>query len=330
MVYHIIAGLCALLLSMLGGYTLLPVLKKLRVGQTINELGPQNHMAKQGALTMGGVSFLAAGLLCSLAFGFRYKNDHGQLLLYCVLCTLSFGLVGFVDDYLKVVRHRSEGLTVKQKLLPQIVLAIVFAVIAYASDSIGSGIMLPFTSKRLELGVFYIPVAAFVIVAVDNSANILDGLDGLLSSNCSIAFAAMSAYVTYTGIVTENGSLMNTGVFCLCMCAAVFGFLRYNTHPAKMFMGDVGSLGIGGALAAVSIVSGSMLMLPFMLVTMMISSLSDFAQVIYMRRHHGRKLMRMSPLHHHLELGGMPETHVVSLYSTITLIGCAAAFILFM
>ena len=150
MVYHIIAGLCALLLSMLGGYTLLPVLKKLRVGQTINELGPQNHMAKQGALTMGGVSFLAAGLLCSLAFGFRYKNDHGQLLLYCVLCTLSFGFVGFVDDYLKVVRHRSEGLTVKQKLLPQIVLAIVFAVIAYASDSIGSGIMLPFTSKRLD------------------------------------------------------------------------------------------------------------------------------------------------------------------------------------
>ena len=330
MVYHVIAGLCALLLSLLGGYILLPVLKKLRVGQTINELGPQNHMAKQGALTMGGVSFLAAGLLCALTFGFKYKNDNGQLLLYCVLCTLCFGFIGFADDYLKVVRHRSEGLTVRQKLLPQILFAIIFAVIAYFSDHIGPRILLPFTSKTLNLGIFYIPVAAFVIVAVDNSANILDGLDGLLSSNSSIALAAMSAYATYTGIVSGNGSLMNAGIFCLCMCTAVFGFLRYNTHPARMFMGDVGSLGIGGALAAAGIVSGSMLMLPFMLVTMMVSSLSDFAQVIYMRRHHGRKLMRMSPLHHHLELGGMPETHIVSLYSTVTLIGCAAAFILFM
>ena len=326
--YYFLAALVSLLLSLAGLYIEIPILKKLRVGQTINEYGPQSHMEKQGMLTMGGVSFIVAGVLSALVFSLKNIDQQGSLILFCAVSTLGFGAIGFVDDYLKVVKHRSVGLTVRQKFIPQCLLALMLAVLAYLS-SIGSSIRLPFTDRELELGFLYIPIAAFVMVAVDNSANILDGLDGLLTTNSSIALGAMSLYAFYTGVKTGSGGMTNVGVFCLCMCFAVFGFLRHNTNPAKIMMGDVGSLGIGGALAGAAICCKSMLMLPFMLVTMLISSLSDILQIIYMRRHQGRKLMRMSPLHHHLELGGMPETHIVSLYSIFTLIGCAVALIMF-
>ena len=329
MKYCAVVFLCSLLLSLAAGYVALPILKKLHVSQTINELGPQTHMGKQGIPTMGGISFLCAGLLCGLAFGFRYKNTNGQLMLYCAACTLCFALIGFLDDYLKVVKGRSVGLTVKQKFAPQILFALVFSLIAYSSKSINTAFAMPFTDTHLDIGVFFIPVMTFIMVAVDNSANILDGLDGLLSGNGSIALFLYAIYMYYEGSKTGNGSLMNTGIFCLCMSAALFAFLKLNAHPARVFMGDVGSLGIGGALAGAAAVSGTSLMLPFMLVTMLISSLSDILQVLYMRRHKGRKLLRMSPLHHHLELGGMPENHVFTLYNIITLVGCAAAFILF-
>ena len=329
MKYYTIAYGCALLLSLLAGYISLPVLKKLHAAQTINELGPQTHFEKQGMLTMGGVGVLLSGVTAGLAFGFYKTNDHGQLVLFLVLCTLCFAAIGFLDDYLKVVKRRSVGLSVWQKMLPQILAAAVFAVIAYADKNIGSRIAIPFTDKTLNLGIFYIPIMAFVIVAVDNSANILDGLDGLLSTNGSISLFAMSLYTIWKGTQTANGSLINAGIFLLCMSAAVFGFLKYNAHPAKVILGDVGSLGIGGALAGAAIVSRGMLLIPFCCITMLISSLSDILQLYYMKKHAGRKLMRMSPLHHHLELGGMSETQIVSLYSIITLLGSAAALFLF-
>ena len=329
MKYYITAYLSALLLSLLAGYIGLPVLKKLKTAQTINELGPQTHLTKQGSLTMGGVGVILSGVIAGLSFGFYKPNDHGLPVLFLAGCTLCFALIGFLDDYLKVVKHRSVGLSVKQKLIPQIVAALAFALVAYFDKSIGSSVALPFTETQLELGIFYIPIMAFVIVAVDNSANILDGLDGLLSGNASIALLAIGAYTIFTGVRSGNGSLLNAGIFILCMSAAVFGFLKYNTHPAQVFLGDVGSLGIGGALAGAAIVSKGALLLPFCCITMLISSLSDILQVCYMKRHNGRKLMRMAPLHHHLELGGMPETKVVNLYNIITLIGSAVALILF-
>ena len=329
MKYYAIAYISALLLSLLGGYIALPVLKRLKAAQTINELGPQTHMAKQGLLTMGGVAVILSGVIAGVAFGFYKHNDHGMLVLYVALGTLCFSGIGFLDDYLKVVKHRSVGLTVKQKLAPQILAAVLFAVFAYFDKNIGSKIALPFTKTTLNLGIFYIPIMAFVIVAIDNSANILDGLDGLLSSNSAIAFFCMALYSILTGTKTNNGSLINVGIYLLCMSGAVYGFLKYNTHPATVILGDVGSLGIGGALAAAAIVSKGVLLIPFCCITMLISSLSDILQLAYMKRHKGRKLMRMSPFHHHLELGGMPETRIVNLYNILTLIGSAAALIMF-
>ncbi len=329
MKYYAIAYLSALLLSLLAGYIVLPVLGKLNAAQTINELGPQTHLKKQGLLTMGGIGVILSGVTAGLAFGFYKKNNGGQLVLLLAACTLCFALIGFLDDYLKVVKHRSVGLSVKQKLLPQILAAVVFAFIAYSDRNIGSTIAVPFTDRQLNLGIFYIPIMTFVIVAADNSANILDGLDGLLSTNSSIALGTMAVYSLWTGNRTGNGSLINAGVFLLCMSAAAFGFLKYNANPAKVILGDVGSLGIGGALAGAAIVSKGMLLIPFCCIMMLISSLSDIAQLYYMKRHNGRKLLRMSPLHHHLELGGMSETQIVFLYSILTLMGSAAALILF-
>ena len=327
--YYVIAGLSALLLSLLAGYVSLPVLRKLRVGQTINELGPQSHLSKQGTLTMGGVGVILSGVIAGVAFGFYHKNTNGLLVLFCALSTLAFGCVGFIDDYLKVVKHRSMGLSVKQKFALQIIAALALSCAAYFIKPIDTRFALPFTSVKLNIGVLYIPVMTFIMVATDNSANILDGLDGLLSGNSTIALATVSAYAFIEGSKTGNGSLMNVGIFMLCMSMAVFGFLKYNTHPATVILGDVGSLGIGGALAGCAAVTGSSLLLPFCCVTMVISSLSDILQLWYMKRHKGRKLFRMSPYHHHLELGGMPETRVVNLYNIITVIGCAAALILF-
>lgn len=329
MKYYAIAYLSALLLSLLAGYVALPVLKKLHAAQTINELGPQTHKAKQGLLTMGGVGVILAGVVSGLAFGFSKDNNHGQLVLFLAACTLCFTSIGFLDDYLKVVKHRSVGLSVKQKLLPQILAALIIAIIAYFDRHIGPKIVLPFTKMQLNLGLLYIPIMTFVIVAIDNSANILDGLDGLLSSNSAIVLFTLSVYTIYSGTKSGNGSLINAGSFLLCMSAAVLGFLKYNTHPATVILGDVGSLGIGGAIAGAAIISKGMLLIPFCCITMLISSLSDILQLYYMKRHNGRKLMRMSPFHHHLELDGMPETKIVSLYSIITLIGCAVALILF-
>lgn len=329
MKYYAVAFAASLLVGLIAGYTLLPILKRLKVKQTINEFGPQNHMSKQGVPTMGGAGFLCAGLLCALAFGFRWKNGNGQLMLFCAGMTACYGGIGFLDDYLKVVKHRSVGLTVKQKLAPQILTAIGFAAAGYFMNAVGSEICLPFTEKTLDLGVFYIPFMAFVIVAVDNSANILDGLDGLLSSNSVIVLLTMALYCAVKGSIADDGSLKNVATFCLCMAGGVLAFTRINCHPARVIMGDVGSLGLGGAIAAVSLVTRGSLLLPFLCITMLISSASDLAQVWYMRTHAGRKLMRMSPLHHHLELGGMKETQVVNLYNIITVIGCAAALIMF-
>ncbi len=329
MKYCCIAALSAMLLSLLAGYIGLPVLKKLRAGQTINELGPQSHMAKQGLLTMGGVGVMFSGLVTGIAFSFKNTNDHGLLAVFCAACGLAFGLIGFLDDYIKVVKKRSMGLSVKQKFAPQIIFALLIAIFAYFDKNIGPKIALPFTDYELNLGVFYIPVMCFAIVAIDNSANILDGLDGLLSSNASLSLAAMAAYSFFKGTATNNGSLLNVGIFLLCMSAAAFAFLKLNTHPAKVILGDVGSLGLGGCIAGAAVVTKGVLLIPFCCVTMLISSLSDILQLIYMKRHKGRKLFRMAPFHHHLELGGMAETQIVSLYSILTFIGSAVALILF-
>lgn len=322
---YFIAFLAALLLTLLAGYILLPILKKMKMGQTISDSMADTHSGKQGIPTMGGVFFLLGALAAASVLSFWNISKEGHLFLFCLMCTVVFGAIGFADDMLKVLRRQNEGLTVKQKFIPQIFFAILIAVNACFSEGIGSAIALPFTDKVWNLGLFYIPVMAFIIVAVDNSANILDGLDGLLGGNSAIIFGAFGIYALIRG----GEAMVNVAVFCFAFAGAMIAFHRFNAYPARVFMGDTGSLAIGGAIAGIAIVTKGALLLPFMLITMIISSGSDIAQIIYMRRHKGRKLLRMSPLHHHLEKGGMPETTIVALYNIITFIGCAVALILF-
>ncbi|MBR5258195.1 MAG: phospho-N-acetylmuramoyl-pentapeptide-transferase [Clostridia bacterium] len=323
------AALAALLCALGAQYVLEPILKKLSARQTINELGPQNHKSKQGALTMGGIGFLSVGALLTIVFSLIWKGSIPLPLLYSVACMLLFGGIGFYDDYLKVVRRRSVGLSARQKMLLQIGAALIMTLIGLKVNIYGAKLSLPFTDTKLNSAFVYLPLTLFVFVAVDNSANLLDGLDGLLSSNSVIVFLSMAAFMVATGSKTQNDALISLGLFAVIMACALIGFLVYNTNPARMFMGDVGSLGLGGAIAGMAVAGGCTLMLPFMLVTMVISSLSDILQLLYMRRHKGRKLFRMSPYHHHLELGGMPETRIVAVYNAVTLAGCMLALILF-
>ena len=326
----VIAALAALLCALGAQYILEPILKRLSARQTINELGPQNHRSKQGALTMGGMGFLPVGALLTILFSLVWKGGIPLPLLYSVVSMLAFGAIGFYDDYLKVVRHRSVGLSAKQKMLLQLLAALIMTLIGLKVNVYGVKLSLPFTDTKLDSALVYLPLTLFAFVAVDNSANLLDGLDGLLSSNSVIVFLSMTAFLAASGVETGKDSLLALALFSLIMACALIGFLVYNTNPARMFMGDVGSLGIGGAIAGMAVASGCTLMLPFMLVTMVISSMSDILQLLYMRRHKGRKLFRMSPYHHHLELGGMPETRIVSVYNAVTLAGCALALILFL
>lgn len=307
-------------------------LKKLKFGQTIYELGPQSHQKKQGTATMGGVIFAAPALVAALAFS--YKDSRFDFLLIALVCAFGFGLIGFVDDFIKVKLKRSLGLTPKQKLIPQIVLALGVSLWAYFHPEIGSSWTVPFVNVEWDLGWFYIPVMMFVLVGTVNSANLLDGMDGLLGGVSLFDFATMALVcVSLAAAGGANASnLLNTAIFAGAMVGALMGFLRYNSNPARVFMGDVGSFFIGGALVGICVVTRLSLLLPIIALAMVMSSVSDIIQISYFKYTRiktgtGKRVFRMAPLHYHFELGGMPETQVVAMYYIVTVVLCLIALL---
>lgn len=323
----IIAILIAFVMAVVFGPVVIPWLKRMKFGQTIYDLGPESHKKKQGIPTMGGIIFAVPALLVSLALS--YADERFHFLLVCVVSAIGFGLVGFVDDFIKVKLKRSLGLTPKQKLVPQIVLSVGLSVWAYLDPEIGSSLTVPFFGVEWEMGWFYIPVMTFILVGTVNSANLLDGLDGLLGGCALFDFASMAliclAMATAQG--ANSGDLMNTAIFAGAMAGALMGFLRFNAYPASVFMGDVGSFFIGGALVGIAMVTRLSLLLPIIAFAMFVSSLSDIIQVTYFKATHGKRVFRMAPLHHHFELGGMPETRVVSMYYLVTVLLCLVALL---
>ena len=307
-------------------------LKKLKFGQTIYELGPQSHQKKQGTATMGGVIFAAPALVAALAFS--YKDSRFDFLLIALVCAFGFGLIGFVDDFIKVKLKRSLGLTPKQKLIPQIVLALGVSLWAYFHPEIGSSWTVPFVNVEWDLGWFYIPVMMFVLVGTVNSANLLDGMDGLLGGVSLFDFATTALVcVSLAAAGGANASnLLNTAIFAGAMVGALMGFLRYNSNPARVFMGDVGSFFIGGALVGICVVTRLSLLLPIIALAMVMSSVSDIIQISYFKYTRiktgtGKRVFRMAPLHYHFELGGMPETQVVAMYYIVTVVLCLIALL---
>lgn len=309
------------------GPVVIPWLKKMKFGQTIYDLGPQSHKVKQGIPTMGGVIFALPIVVLSLAMS--YPETRWDFLLVALVSTVGFGLIGFVDDFIKVSKKRSLGLTPMQKIVPQVVLSIALAVWAYSRPEIGSKWLVPFVNAEWDLGWFYIPVMVFVLVGTVNSANLLDGLDGLLGGCALIDFLTMAliCMLLAGGAIAEGGNMANLMIFCGAAAGALLGFLRFNSYPAGVFMGDVGSFVIGGALVAVAMLTRLSLLLPVIALAMVMSSVSDIIQVGYFKLTHGKRVFKMAPLHHHFELSGMPETRIVSMYMIVTALLCLVALL---
>ena len=327
--------IAAFVMALVFGPILIQWLKKIKVGQTIYDLGPESHKKKQGTPTMGGIIFAIPALIAAVAFAI-YGGTNRQLgrLATVVISALGFGAIGFVDDFIKVKLKRSLGLTPRQKLIPQIVLSAVLAVVAYRSQEIGSGLTVPFFNVEWDLGWVYIPVMIFVLVGTVNSANLLDGLDGLLAGCSLFDFATMALICVAMAAVdpAQSNSLLNVAIFAGAMVGALMGFLRFNANPARVFMGDVGSFFIGGALAGMALVTRLTLLLPIIALAMLVSSLSDIIQVSYFKYTKkktgtGRRVFRMAPLHHHFELSGMPETQVVAMYYLVTAALCLVSLL---
>lgn len=314
--------IAAFAMTIVFGPIVIPWLKKLKLGQTIYDLGPQSHKKKQGTPTMGGMIFAVPTLIAALAFS--YGDTRFEYMLMIVICALGFGLIGFVDDFIKVKMHRNLGLTPKQKLLPQILLSIALALWAYFTPSIGSSLTVPFFNVEWDLGWFYIPVMVFVLVGTVNSANLLDGLDGLCAGCSMIDFITMMIIALTTAAVNgENSSnLLNVAIYAAAMAGSLMCFLRFNGYPARVFMGDVGSFFIGGSLVGVALVTRLSLLLPIIAVAMFASSLSDIIQISYFKATHGKRVFKMAPLHHHFELCGIPETRIVTMYYIVTAALC--------
>ena len=329
--------LIAFLAVMVMGPIGIPLLKKLKYGQTIDELGPQSHLAKQGVPTMGGVIIAAAVLVVSLAFS---RGRSWGFVLYILLSGLLHGAIGFTDDYIKVAKKRSLGLTPKQKIMMQIVSGLILTLWAYFDPQIGAKVVVPYWNVEWNLGLFYIPLMILMFVFMINSANLLDGLDGLCASCSTVGLAtfslicfAMAAGASHIpapeGVdpAAYSENLRNAAVICGAGAGACLGFLRFNTNPAKVIMGDTGSMFLGGMFVGVAMVTRLQLLLIPVCAAMIVSSLSVILQVMYCNMSGGKRLFKMSPLHHHFELCGMKEPRIVAMYTLFSVVMCLLAML---
>ena len=311
------AALAGFLIAALLGKVLIPVLHRLKFGQTIREEGPAWHRAKQGTPTMGGVLFiigsLAAALLAIIAgqFLLPVKVFSGTSLTLTklfggMLLALCCGAIGFVDDYIKVVKKRNLGLTASQKLFAQLLVAAGYAISLYMAG--GSRFYIPFFGL-VDWGIWFVPFCMFVVVAMTNATNLTDGIDGLCGT---VSFVATLFFLVLAGAFA--GSLA--------------GFLVWNLHPAKVFMGDTGSLFIGGLLCALAFGINQPFLLVPVGVVYIAENLSVLLQVGYFKLTHGKRLFKMAPLHHHFEMCGWSEAKIVTVFSLVTLLGCIGAALL--
>ena len=322
MIYRMIASmLLSLLLVLLIGPGLIKRLKKLHFGTVIYELGPA-HQQKQGTPVMGGLMMAAGITAATLICHPRSWNGMLDPAIALLLAALLSMAVGLADDWIKAVKKRHEGLTPWQKIAGQVVVSAAFAVYCYFHPQIGSRISIPFAHTEWDLGYFYIPVMTLVMIFYVNSANLQDGLDGLLST-VTVVSSAGWALVAVLGTALLNWNTAVTGptaVFALGMTGACIGFLRFNRYPAKVFMGDTGSMLLGGAGIGIAMV----LRQPFLLVLLgfcpIMSSVSVIMQRYYFKLTHGKRIFLMSPVHHHFEKKGYSETQIVSMYAGVTMI----------
>ncbi len=297
----IIATVVAAGVVLFMGPVLLPILKELKFGQSIREEGPKSHAKKSGTPTMGGI-MIVLGIMC----GAVASMETSPVMLLALFITLGHFALGFADDYIKVVKKQNLGLRAREKFLGQIAIAIVAIVIARSHLGIETTLWIPFVNTELDIGVLYYPLVLFAIVGASNAVNLTDGLDGLAAGTVGIAAAAYGVVCLLIG----NEAL---APFAFATMAASLAFLAFNKHPAKVFMGDTGSLALGGAFAALGIMTHTELLLVVIGFVFVCEALSVIIQVISFQTT-GKRVFRMSPIHHHFELGGWKEVKVVKVF----------------
>ncbi len=297
----------------------IPLLRRMRFGQQVRDDGPQTHLKKAGTPTMGGLVILGSVLLTSAFFIPKYPK-----IVPLLFVTVGFGIIGFLDDYIKIVMKRSEGLDPKQKLAGQIVITAIFTVYLMRSGDVGTRILVPFTGGfdggiLLDLGYFYIPFVFMVMLGTDNGVNFTDGLDGL----CSSVTVPVAAFLTAVSVAEEGGISPLTGA----VAGSLMGFLLFNVYPAKVFMGDTGSLALGGFVAGAALMMRMPLFILIIGFIYLVEVLSVIIQVTYFKITGGRRVFKMAPIHHHFELSGWSETRVAAVFSILTAILCLTAWL---
>ena len=297
----------------------IPFLHKLKFGQQVRDDGPQAHLKKQGTPTMGGLIILSSIIITSLF----YIKDYPKV-IPVLFVTVGFGIIGFLDDYIKIVMKRSEGLNPKQKLLGQIVITAIFTYYLISADGVGTEMLIPFTGgfdggMMLDLGWLFVPAVFFIVLGTDNGVNFTDGLDGL----CTSVTILVATFFTIVALGEGSGISPITGA----VVGSLLGFLLFNVYPAKAFMGDTGSLALGGFVAA----SAFMMRMPIFIAIVgfiyLAEVLSVMIQVTYFKKTGGKRIFKMAPIHHHFELCGWSETRVVAVFSTVTAILCLIAYL---
>lgn len=320
----IYATITALLISFMLGPWLIAKLQQMQIGQTIRKVGPESHFVKEGTPTMGGALILCAIILPTLLWA-----DLSNLYIWVtLLVTAGYGAIGFVDDYLKVVRKNSDGISARQKMFWQILIASIAALLLYNGVGFDTRLSLPFfKNAQPDIGLFYIPFAVLVMVGASNAVNLTDGLDGLAIGPMIIAAgtflllaylagnAKLSDYLQISGIAGAG----ELSVLCGAMVGAGLGFLWFNSYPAQVFMGDVGSLSLGGSLGTIAVITKNEIVLVIVGGIFVVEALSVIVQVISFR-YWGRRVFRMAPIHHHFELKGWPEPKIIVRFWIISII----------
>ena len=315
----ILAIIIAFAISALLCPIIIPFLHKLKFGQQVRDDGPQSHLKKQGTPTMGGLIILSSIIITSLFYIPSYPK-----IIPVLFMTAGFGIIGFLDDYIKIILKRSEGLTPLQKLAGQIVITGIFAWYVLNSGEVGTDMLIPFTGgfedgKVLSLGILFVPALFFVTLGTDNGVNFTDGLDGL----CTSVTILVATFLTIVAIGEDMGISPITGA----VVGSLLGFLLFNVYPAKVFMGDTGSLALGGFVASAAYMMRLPLFIPIIGLIYLVEVLSVIIQVTYFKKTGGKRIFKMAPIHHHFELCGWSETRVVAVFSIVTAILCMVAYL---
>ena len=308
-------------LTLLLGKVTIPVLHALKAGQSIREIGPKWHSTKAGTPTMGGVMFMIPAALLTVIFGWKAMaaGDFSHVIVLGL--AMAYGLIGFADDFVKVRLKRNLGLTALQKFLLQLVVALVFLGLLYRSGNLQTALYIPFVQVSFPVPVvLYMAFAAFVIVGCVNAVNLTDGVDGLASG---VTLPVM-VFFTATAFLWGSETL---ALLPAAVVGGLIGFLCYNFHPAKVFMGDTGSLFLGGAVCGMAFALDMPLILLLVGIVYIVEVLSVILQVGYFKLTHGKRIFRMTPIHHHFEMGGWSEVRIFSVFTGVTVLLCVAAWL---